>query len=161
MTLYRAIAYQLQPLDTPPAAVQPETCVFFESHSAETAPATLLRLLALAWGCTAPEVDFYNLHSEAELLRDGADEAPGEAALWLSGNYHGPLFHNPQRTLAVVRPTTLARLHSAWQATAPLRALQHQAAEAADQAMQAQQRTRNLFMADLAQQLRSEIRAGA
>lgn len=155
MTLYRAIAYQLQPLDTPFADVQPEVCVFFESHSTDTAASKLLRLLALAWGCTAPEVDFYNLHSEHELLRDGSDEAPGEAALWLSGAYNGPLFHNVARTLMLVRPHTLVRLLQAHQATLPLRELQRQAAAVADAAFQARQRQRNLFMADVAQSLRS------
>lgn len=153
MHLHRAIAYQLQPLHTPPADVQPECCVFFESATLEAAPALLLRLLALAWGCTPADVEFYNLHTAPELLRDGAAEAPGDAALWLSGNYHGPLFHTPERTLLLVRPNTLARLMRAWQHTLPLREAQLRASALADAQIQAQQRFRAAFMADVSRGL--------
>lgn len=146
MHLFRAIAFQLQSLDTRQVDVQPECCVFFEAHEPEAAPAVLLRLLALAWGCTAPEVDFYNLHSEAEMLRDGRDEAPGDAALWLSGNFNGPLFHRVDRTLMLVRPTTLARLLRARQDAMPLQALQRKAAQVADMYQQADQRKRQGFL---------------
>lgn len=163
MTLYRAIAYQLQPLDTPYADLQPECCVFFEAHTSEAAPALLLRLLALAWGCTPAEVEFYNLHSERELLQAGRDDdgLAGDAALWISGNYHGPTFHRTDRTLLLVRPSTLERLLQAHQETLPLRALQRRAVVAAALAKQEQQRQSNWFKADLAQQLRGAPRAGA
>ncbi len=161
MTLFRAFAYQLQRLNTRPADEQPEVMVFFEAPSAEAAPAVLLRLLALAWGCTPADVEFYNLFDEHELrLRDG-DDVPGDAALWCSGMYHGPLFHRLDRTLLLVRPRTLERLLLARQATLPLRDQQREAAAAADQALQAQQRQRSLRMADLAQELRREHCAGA
>ena len=160
MTLYRAFAYQLQALDTPAHRDQPEVMVFFEAASAETAPAVLLRLLALAWGCTPADVEFYNLFDEHELHRRDGDSAPGDAALWVSGMYHGPLFHRIDRTLMFVRPRTLQRLLLAAQATLPLREQQRVAAAAADKAMQVQQRQRAGFMADLSQQLRCERRAG-
>ena len=65
------------------------------------------------------------------------------------------------RTLLLVRPRTLERLLLARQATLPLRDQQRQAAAVADQVQQAQQRQRSLQMADLAQDLRREHRAGA
>lgn len=160
MTLYRAFAYQSQLLDTPAAELQPEVMVFFEAATAEASGATLLRLLGLAWGCTPADVDFYNLESEHELRRMYGDDAPGDAALWVSGSHHGPLFQDLDRVLVLVRPLTLRRLLAARQAAVPLAERQRAAARAADCANQARQRQRGAFMADLAQMLHHQPRAG-
>lgn len=130
MTLYRANAYRLQRLDTPADDRQPEVTVFFEcddpqAQDTSIVSARLLRLLAFTWNCAAPEVEFYNLTTEAELL-DGGFGAPvdfpacpicrggegplGDAALLVNGWYNGPLFCSPERTLMLVGPRTLARL---------------------------------------------------
>ena len=115
MQLFRAIAYRLERTDTPPAEQQPEVTVFFECDSADAAPAKLLRLLALAWGCAAPEVEFYNLTPEADLLAGNGlgDLHMGDAALLVSGWFNGPLFTAADRTLALVQPRTLQRLAAA------------------------------------------------
>lgn len=157
MHLYRAFAYQIQPLETYHADVQPEVMVFFESHTPDAAPATLARLLALAWGCTPADVEHYNLHSEGE-LRDHSD-APGDAALWETGYSHGPLFHRADRTLMFVRPSTLTRLLQARQATLPLRALQQRALLATQQAERERERQRIGFASGLSRALRGEQRA--
>jgi hypothetical protein len=158
--LYRAFAYQLQPLETFSPDVQPEVMVFFESHTPEAASATLLRTLALAWGCTPADVDFYNLVDEQELRRDWGSVAPGDAALWVTGHCHGPLFQPVDRTLMFVRPLTLRRLLLARQATAPLRRLQVAAAREADQRKQREQRQRHGFMAEMSRMLSCQPRAG-
>lgn len=154
MHLYRAFAYQLQPLETYHADVQPEVMVFFEAHTPEAAAATLARLLALAWGCTPAEVEHYNLCSEGELRDHSA--APGDAALWETGHHHGPLFHRADRTLLFVRPGTLTRLLQARQATLPLRALQQRAVLAAQQAERERALLRDSFKASLMRTLRGE-----
>ncbi|MBE2242462.1 MAG: hypothetical protein IAE86_06890 [Burkholderiaceae bacterium] len=156
MHLYRAHAYQLQHLETFSAAAQPEVMVFFESHTPEAAPATLLRLLALSWGCTPADVEFYNLTDEHDLRAEHGPEAPGDAALWVTGHAHGPLFHAVDRTLMFVRPLTLTRLLQARQATAPLRALQRAAERDADERRQRQQREAHAFMTDLARMVRGQ-----
>ena len=161
MTLYRAIAYQLQPLDTYEDEVQPECCVFFEAHTPETAPITLVRMLALAWGCTPADVGFYNLHSEHELLRDGAEEAPGEASLWVSGNYHGPLFHRTERTLMFVRPITLARLIDARSQTMQFRTVQRLAAQAWELQLEQARRKRDSLFGSVVRALGGPPQAGA
>lgn len=161
MHLYRAHAYQIQALETFSPAVQPEVMVFFESHTPEASSATLLRSLALAWGCSLADIDFYGLVDEQDLASQHGPVAPGDAALWVTGQRHGPLFQPVDRTLMFVRPLTLRRLIQAHQATLPLRSLQRAAARDADQRAQAQQRQRHGFMADLSQMLRSQPRAGA
>lgn len=130
MTLFRAIAYRLQRADTPADQVQPDVCVFFEADNADAAPAALLRLLALAWGCQPPDVEFYNLHSEHELLGPGGLGSPemGDAALLVTGWYHGPLFARADRTLMLVRPLTLQRLQRARGLALPWRVHQRAAA---------------------------------
>ena len=112
MQLFRAIAYRLQLVNTPPQERQPEVTVFFECDDPDAAPAKLLRLLALTWGCAAPEVEFYNLTPEAELLAgNGLGELHmGDVALLVSGWFNGPLFTAADRTLALVQPRTLQRL---------------------------------------------------
>lgn len=155
MTLYRAFGFKIEPLDTPPEQTQPEVMVFFESATAEGSSATLLRLLALAWGCSASDVDFYNLESEHDLRRCHGDYAPGDAALWVSGSHHGPLFQRVDRTLMLVRPLTLQRLLQARAQAEPLAQRQAAAAREADRISQQRQRERSLFMADMAQALRS------
>jgi hypothetical protein len=125
MILYRANAYRLQRLNTPPAEFQPEMFVFFEAKSAEEAPATLLRLLALAWGCEPSDIEFYNLNSEAELVAaSGSVAAAGDARLLEIGWSHGPLFARMDRTMMLARPLTQMRLLRARQAAVPLQALQ-------------------------------------
>jgi len=155
MTLYRAFAYQTALLDTPADQLQPEVMVFFEAPTPEASGATLLRLLGMAWGCSPADVDFYNLQSEQELCRTYGDDAPGDAALWVSGSYHGPMFQDAERVLMMVRPLTLRRLLAARRAAAPLAERQAAAAREADRANQARQRERSLFIADMAQALRS------
>ena len=155
MTLYRVFAYRTQLLDTPAAELQPEVMVFFESATPEASGATLLRLLGLAWGCSPADVDFYNLETEHELRRMYGDDAPGDAALWVSGSHHGPLFQPEERVLMLVRPLTLRRLRAARRAAAPLAERQAAAAREADRINQARQSQRSMFMADMAQALRS------
>lgn len=156
MHLYRAFAYQIQALETFSAAAQPEVMVFFEAHTPEAAAATLLRVLALSWGCSPADVEFYNLTDEHELRRDWSADAPGDAALWVTGCAHGPLFQPADRTLMFVRPLTLTRLLQARQATLPLRALQRAAERAADERRRSDQRLRQGFMAELGQMLRGQ-----
>lgn len=161
MILYRANAYRIEQLETFSAAAQPEVLVFFEAHTPEAASATLLRLLALAWGCTPADVEFYNLADEHDLRAEHAAQAPGDAALWVtgawaSGDRHGPLFQAMDRTLMFVRPLTLTRLLQARQATQPLRALRRAAereATARQQREQREHRQRQGFMAGLAAML--------
>ena len=153
MHLYRATAYQIQPLDTPERDMQPEACVFFEARSPECAPATLLRLLSLAWGCTPADVEFYNLMSEDEVLAEGAEEAPGDASLWLSGWYNGPLYRRADQALMFVRPTTARRLHNAQAATIPFRTLQRLAAEKHEERLRAQERQRTGILGGLTRML--------
>ncbi len=163
MYLFRAFAYQLQPLETFHPDLQPEVMVLFEAHApaAVAAGATLQRELALAWCCHPNDVEYYNLCSADELRRDYGDEAPGDAALWVTGHDHGPLFQPLDRTLLFVRPLTLRRLLQARQATLPLRALQRAAARQAAADDSRRRRTRHYVMADIAQALRNQPRAGA
>lgn len=149
MYLFRAFAYQLQSLETFDARVQPEVMVFFEVHHPLAAIATLQRVLALSWGCRPADIEFHGLTDAAELLQQHAEVAPGDAALWVTGNHHGPTFQATDRTLMFVRPSTLRRLAMARQATAPLRALQRAAAHEAGVREQRQQRQRNDFLVDL------------
>lgn len=143
MKLFRAIAYRLQRANTPPAEQQPEVTVFFEADTQHAANHLLPNLLALAWGCRPADVEFYNLQGEAELLRDGGlsvgglvgvDPAAatahqlGDWALLVTGWYHGPLFCRADRTLMLVRPLTLARLHQARRYAVPWHANQRAAA---------------------------------
>lgn len=123
MILYRAFAYRIENLETLGAHLQPEVLVFFEAHTPEAAAATLLRLCALAWGCTPADVEFRNLADEHELRAEYGAIAPGDAALWVTGEAGGPLFQALDRTLMFTRPLTLTRLLQARQATLPLRAL--------------------------------------
>lgn len=149
MHLYRAFAYQIQALETFSADVEPEVMVFWEAHHPGAAIATLQRLLALSWGCRPDDIEYHNLDGEPELHASWGDIAPGDAALWVSGAAHGPLFQPADRTLMFVRPSTLRRLLQARQATLPLLALQRAAARDADARAQRQQRQRHAFMADL------------
>lgn len=161
--LYRAFAYQFQP-DLAPfdATVQPEVLVFFEAHTREAAGATLQRGLALAWGCRLDDVEFYNLADEHEVCADWGDEAPGDAALWVTGRSHGPLFQSLERTLMLVRPLTLRRLLQARSATVPLRALQRAAAREATMRAAELRRERSTFLHTLQARLRrGQTGAGA
>lgn len=114
-TLFRATAYRLERYDTPADQQQPEVTVYLEAEHATAASVKLLRALALLWGCETPDIEFYNLMSEADLFGAGGAGTPemGDAALLCNGWYHGPLFVRPDRTLMLVRPRTLARLHQA------------------------------------------------
>jgi hypothetical protein len=122
LILHRAVAHRLERRDTPLAEQQPEVHVFVEATSTSTAAAVLLRGLSLAWGCDPADVEFYNLHSEQDLMGPAncSGHDLGDAALLVSGWYHGPLFIRPDRTLMLVRPRTLARLHEARALAAPL-----------------------------------------
>lgn len=143
MQLFRAIAYRLQRANTPAAEQQPELTVFFEAPDLHAAGHLLPNLLALAWGCRPADVEYYNLETEAQLLRDGGlsvgglagtEPAPpsagqlGDWALLVTGWYHGPLFCRADRTLMLVRPLTLARLHQARRYAVPWHANQRAAA---------------------------------
>jgi hypothetical protein len=132
-TLYRAVAYRLQRHDTPLEHQQPECHVFVEAADHTAAAATLLRTLAAAWACEPADVEFYNLYSEAELRSDAStsDCALGDAALLLTGWYHGPLFCRADRVLALVQPRTLARLTFARHLTEPWQRRQRHAARMA------------------------------
>ena len=159
MHLYRAFAYRVEHLET--LNPQPEMMIFFESHTPEARSATLLRLLALSWGCSPADIEFHGLVDAHELRCNWGGEAPGDASLWVTGQHHGPVFQPIERTLMFVRPLTLRRLLLAHQATAPLRRLQVAAAREAAATQQRAQRQRHGFMADLSQMLRSQPRAGA
>lgn len=119
--LFRAVAYRLQRLDTPQHLQQPEVHVFVEAADATAASALLLRGLALLWHCEPADIEFYNLTSEADLIgRDGFGPPEiGDACLLATGWFHGPLFCRPERTLALVSPRTLDRLHRARQLALP------------------------------------------
>lgn len=160
-TLYRAFAFRSDLLDAPASELQPEVMVFWESATRDACGSTLLRLLGLAWGCGAADVDYYNVDDEHELRRRNADDAPGDAALWVTGQFLGPLFHPAERTLMFVRPLTLERLLRASDAAAPLRTLQRAAELEAASRWRQGQRERNLFVADLSRSLRDQPRAGA
>lgn len=154
-TLFRAFAYQIQPLETYAADVQPEVMVFFEAPDADQAPATLLRLCALAWGCSATDVDYYNLYSEDELMAERGEEVPGDAALWTNGWHHGPTFQAADRTLMFVRPLTATRLLQARAATQPLRRLQRLASQEANEREAQRRRERRGFFSGVVSALRS------
>jgi len=128
--LFRAVAYRHQLLTD---IGEPEVAVFFEAPSPADAVAVLTALLATAWGVPADEVDHYNLWSEAELLRNSACDGclAGEAYLMENGWCHGPLFVRPDRTLMLVRPSTLRRLLVARQHADTLRNQQRRDAAAA------------------------------
>lgn len=118
-TLYRAVAYRLHRMDAAACDDWPEMTVFFEAADRDSAPAKLLRLLALAWSCEPADVEFYNLISGEELLAEWGRKDMGDAQLLISGWHHGPLFCRPDRTLMLVAPRTLARLRAARRATVP------------------------------------------
>ena len=161
VTLCRAFAFRTGLLDAPASGLQPEVMVFWECANRDRAGATLLRLLALAWGCGAADIDYYNLDDEHELRRRNGGDAPGDAALWATGQFLGPLFHPAERTLMLVRPLTLERLMKAYVAAAPLRTLQRAAEREASRRWQQEQRERHLFMVDLSRALRDQPHAGA
>lgn len=107
--LYRAVAYQR---DTD----QPEVVVFFEAGpEAGAGGAKLLRLLALAWGCEASAVEFYNLWSEPELVRNSTLPALAGDVRWLQRGLDGgrESFVTPDCSLLLVRPRTAERLQRA------------------------------------------------
>lgn len=133
--LHRAIAYRLERTHTPDDQHQPEVTVFFEAPTV-TAASSLLRLLALTWGCQPPDVEFYNLETEYDLIqgvyapsaKNGAANEMGDAALLVTGWYQGPLFCRADRTLMLVRPLTLKRLLRARVLAVSLHATQRAAA---------------------------------
>lgn len=133
MQIFRAVAYRLQRANTPPAEQWPDITVFFESTSMLAAKAELPALLALAWGCRPADVEFYNCTDEPDLLAgSGMPGAQlGDAALLVSGWFHGPLFCRPDRTQLFVRPFTQARLQAARMATRPWQLKQRAAAQLA------------------------------
>ena len=143
MLLYRAIAYRLEHANVPPELRQPEVTVFFEAPGPDAAPARLLRLLALAWGCEPAELEFYNCYDEAD-LRASVELGPdaGDVALIVNGWYHGPLFCRADRTLHFVRPLTLERLAHARRQALPFHTRQRAAANAAAYAEDAARTTR-------------------
>lgn len=114
MWLYRAVAYRMVGTSNFVGdSLWPEVTVFVEAHQADTATASaqLLRALSTAWGCPTTDIDFYNLWSEGELLRNSCLPASaGDARLLQNGWSGGPLFCDMARTVMLVRPHTLARL---------------------------------------------------
>lgn len=116
MWLYRAVAYRLVSLrDTVGNSVWPEVTAFIEvpqpDPSKGAVAAHLLQVLATVWGCSAAEVDYYNLWSEGELLRNSnLPASAGDARLLENGWYDGPLFCDMERTVMLVQPQTLRRL---------------------------------------------------
>lgn len=81
------------------------------------------------WGCPLDEVELYNIWSEPELLHNsGLDASAGDARLLENGWHHGPLFCCALRTLQLVHPLTLLRLHDARVRARPLQAQQQAAA---------------------------------
>lgn len=112
--LYRAVAYRMVGLHNPVGdSLWPEVTVFIEAPQPDTASAAaqLLRALSAAWGCATTDIDFYNLWSEGELLRNsGLPHLAGDARLLQNGWFHGPLFCDVARTVLLVRPPTMQRL---------------------------------------------------
>lgn len=129
MILHRAVAYQCQSKSTPANEQQGEVAVFFETRVGQPPEPLLTQLLSAAWGCPADDVAAYNLWSEAELLRNSSlHHSAGDARLLENGWHHGPLFCCPLRTLLLVRPLTVLRLHDARVRARPLQAQQQAAA---------------------------------
>lgn len=111
MMIYRAVAYQRHA-----SPDQPEATVFFEAAPSQQSPsAKLVSLLSLAWGCATTEVEFYNLWSEPELMRNSSLPAQAGDVRWLQNGDapEGPGFVDPDRTLMFVRPLTAQRLRLA------------------------------------------------
>lgn len=129
-TLFRAVAYQLQGPHTPEHLQQPEVHVFIEAADIAEAGRMLLDVLPTLWRCHRTDVEFYNLSTEADLLgSQGPGPAEmGEAALLVCGWFHGPLICRADRTLALVSPRTLARLHRARRLALPWAQRQREAA---------------------------------
>ena len=129
-TLFRATAYRLQRLDTPDHLQQPEVLVFIEASDPIAAAVRLQQVLATLWHCSAADVEFYNLASQAQLLGPGGHGTAemGDAALLVTGWFHGPLFARADRTLLLVSPLVLGRLHRARQLALPWARHQREAA---------------------------------
>jgi hypothetical protein len=107
--------------------------VFFEATHNQRGQ-LLDHLLHAAWAVDVEtDLDAYNLCSESELLNEWAlgEAETGDMRLFETGSSYGlPMYADPARTLMMVTPATLARLHAAQQRTLPERERQH-AAEAA------------------------------
>ena len=129
MILHRAVAYQCQAEHTPATLQQPEVTVFFEVVDPQSAEKFLTQMLSGMWGCPHDEVEAYNVWAEADLLHNSSlSYTAGDARLLENGWHHGPLFCCPLRTLQLVRPLTLLRLHDARVRARPLQAQQQAAA---------------------------------
>lgn len=132
-TLFRANAYRLQRFDTPADQRQPEVHVFVEAADEAAAGALILRTLAALWGCSTADVEFFSLVDEAHLMGSSGAAAAGmgDAALLVTGWFHGPLFTKPEHTLSLVTPRTLERLHRARQLASAWQIKQREAARLA------------------------------
>lgn len=140
-TLFRAVAYRLQRANTAASDRWPDLTVFIEAQSHADAHGRMQSLLAFMWGCHVSDVEMVNMTSELELIHGGSFgdfEAMGDVALLVTGWHHGPLFCRAERTLMLVSPPVLARLHAARVAARPWFLQQRTAAQAADDLMRAQ-----------------------
>lgn len=140
MQLFRAIAYRLQRANTLPDAVWHDMTVFVEADCKQQANGKIQAVLAACWECRPTDVETINVASEDELIHGGSFgdfAAMGDVALLVTGWFHGPLFCRADRTLMLVRPPTLARLHAARMDARPYFMQQRGQAQAADEAARA------------------------
>lgn len=146
LTLYRAVAYRLQRANTAPNDRWPDLTVYVEAQSHADAFGRMQSLLGFMWACHVSDVELINMSSEDELIHGGSFgdfEAMGDVALLVTGWSHGPLFARAERTLALVSPPTLARLHAARLAARPYFQLQRTNAQAADERARLQSNRRH------------------
>lgn len=147
--LFRAIAYRLQRANTPPSAMWHDITVFLEAESTQQARSKLQAVLAALWECRPSDIEAYNVASEDELIHGGSFgdfSVMGDVALLVTGWSHGPLFCRADRTLMLVSPPTLARLHAARMDARPFFLQQRGNAQAADEAARARTAQRQGLM---------------
>lgn len=140
MQLFRAIAYRLQRANTPPDQASHDITVFIEAETKPQMHGKLQAVLAALWECRPSDVEVYNASSEDELIHGGSFgdfSAMGDVALLVTGWSHGPLFCRADRTMMLVSPHTLARLHAARMDARPFFLQQRGNAQAADEAARA------------------------
>lgn len=141
LTLFRAVAYRLQRTSTAPGDRWPDLTVYVEAQSHADAFGRMQSLLSFMWGCHVGDVELISMSSEIELIHGGSFgdfEAMDDVALLVTGWNHGPLFARADRTLMLVSPPALKRLHAARLAARPYFMQQRANAQHADAQVRAQ-----------------------
>lgn len=108
--LHRALATQ--------GRGQPQMVVFFEipwdAVTTMDVGSWLQILLAAMWDVPPDAVQLNGITRERPLLSDAiGGEATGDLRLFETSQWHGPIYAEPERTLLLVCPATLARLVAA------------------------------------------------